>query len=417
MVSTFWTKRRALWQLGLAVISILCLDAINARAQDAAPRELTLLDCYLLAREHQPALHAAQISLSSSEKGLASIPKGLFSKEIPIRRSQASLGISIAAAALKQAEWETHHAVTWTYYSVLYARSQEALLEDVVDALREGHRNAEHLVKNDPKTTLTTTDVDTIKIHLAKYESKLEEAKIGGEKAKAALREAMGVKRNFNFDVSKSDTLPALVESVDLETLLHSAIERRPEIHQARLALGVTELEVSAQASRRIKKRVMTFAMGADIHSRAVPQGTINGEYRPGAIGIEVPSMLFGKRGARVDRASDIAHRTEYVVEKTENLVMLEVEVTYLKWKQAAGQIKTLQGSLKLAEKLALTQQDRFKVGAITGDEFVRAQALRDQTQAEYNEAVYHHALALAGLQRATAGGFRLPRKDLAAAE
>ena len=34
------------------------------------------------------------------------------------------------------------------------------------------------------------------------------------------------------------------------------------------------------------------------------------------------------------------------------------------------------------------------------------ARTLDDQTQAQLNEALYHHALALAALERVTAGGF-----------
>ena len=410
MNSTSWMKRLALWQLGLA-ITLVVSNIAWAQGTNKV-RVLTLFDCYQLARDHQPTLQAAEISLSSSQQGLASIPKGRFSKEIPIRRSQATLGVSASEAALKQAQWETHHAVTWCFYSIIHARNQQVLLEEVVDALKEAHLNAEHLVKNDPKTKLTTTDVDTIKIHLAKYEAKLLEAVTGAEKAKAALREAMGVKRDFVFDLSKSEMLPGLVDKVDLEAILELALQRRPEIQQARLALGITDLEVAAQAAKKIKKRVMTFAMGADIHSRAVPQGVINGDYRPGAIGLDVPPMLFGKRDSRVARAQDIHDRTAFVVEKAENLVMLEVEVYYLKWKQASGQIKTLEGSLKLASKVAETQAQRFTQQVIGGEEYVRAQALRDQTQAEYNDALYQHALALAGLQRSTAGGFQLPRKE-----
>jgi hypothetical protein len=44
-------------------------------------------------------------------------------------------------------------------------------------------------------------------------------------------------------------------------------------------------------------------------------------------------------------------------------------------------------------------------------DELVRARTLEEQTLANYNEALYAHLLALAALERVTAGGipFTLP--------
>jgi hypothetical protein len=40
------------------------------------------------------------------------------------------------------------------------------------------------------------------------------------------------------------------------------------------------------------------------------------------------------------------------------------------------------------------------------GEEVIRARTLQESVQSQYNEALYLHALALAGLERVTAGGF-----------
>ena len=53
------------------------------------------------------------------------------------------------------------------------------------------------------------------------------------------------------------------------------------------------ELEIQAQGnSHKLKKE--TFAAVVDLHARQIPQGTTNGEYRPGALGLEVPTTMAG---------------------------------------------------------------------------------------------------------------------------
>ncbi len=50
----------------------------------------------------------------------------------------------------------------------------------------------------------------------------------------------------------------------------------------------------------------------------------------------------------------------------------------------------------------------RFEQGNLSGTEYAQATTLEDQVQAQYNEALYLHALALAALERITAGGYRI---------
>ena len=64
----------------------------------------------------QPALAAARASLAAAESGKRGLDSlGLFGNilapDLHIRKQQACLGISINAAGLQQAEWETRYAV------------------------------------------------------------------------------------------------------------------------------------------------------------------------------------------------------------------------------------------------------------------------------------------------------------------
>src|SRR5437870_11620164 len=77
----------------------------SATAQPAG-HPYTLAECIQVALQQQPAMNAARASLAAAETGRRAldnlrVPLGfLLAPDLPTRRCQASLGVTIAAAAL-----------------------------------------------------------------------------------------------------------------------------------------------------------------------------------------------------------------------------------------------------------------------------------------------------------------------------
>jgi outer membrane protein TolC len=404
------SKPRRVWIPLLACLAFAA-GAPRAWAQDAGPTNLE--SCLAIAAGQQPALAAARASLAAAEdgkRGLDSIRFGaILSPDLPIRKQQACLGITIAAAGLQQAEWETRYAVARTYWSVLYARAQLRVVDSVIDKLKVAHEKAVAFVKaGDPNIKVTQIDVETLALNLQFARAKRAEAEVGVLKAVAGLREAMGVGLEYPLNIA-DESLPALVDSFDKNSLISAGLAQRGEMAQASAAAEVAGLEVDAQRRQLFKLQTKTFAAGADIHAKQIPQGVANGEYRPGAIGLEMPPFFAGHRHQRVDRAADLSARADAVVNKTTNLITLEIEAAYLKWFEAATKVKNLDGAAKSAASTAAKVQGRFDQGATTGEELMRVRTMEDYANSQYNEALFNHAVALATIERATAGGYRIP--------
>lgn len=386
-------------------------DAASAVVVSATP--LSLNQCIELGMTHQPALDAARASLAAAHSGYRGLNNigvvgRIIAKDLPIRQQQACIGIGIAEASLAQAEWETRYAVRRTFYAIQYARHQKTVLESALTKLKSATDKAVLLEKaGDPEFKVTKIDIDVLNLNGMLLKAKLAEATVGIQKAVAALREAMGVGPDYPLEVAV-EPLPAIVESLDKETLIASAIANRGELVQANSAQSLTELEIAAQSKIR-SSTARTFAAGSDIHAKPVPQGIANGEYRPGAIGIEMPTTLAGPKADRMARASDLSARAAAVSEKAQNLVSLETEVAYLKWLEASTKVRNLKDAVATAARISESVSSRFETGRVSGEELLRARTLEEQTRALYNEAFYQHALALAGLERVTAGAFRIP--------
>jgi outer membrane protein TolC len=371
---------------------------------------LTLADCLRIAHERQPALQAYRSSLAAADDGsqaLQNLPRlaGLFAKDLPVRRQQACLGIEIAAARLEQAERETTYAVTRTYFAILFARDQKKVANKVVTELNDALENAKRLVKGGAKKP-TQNDVERTEVYLGLAQLKMEEADTGSARAMAGLREAMGVGPNFAFEIA-GEQLPALDVKVNKQEIIALAMSRRAELTQASLSAQVADLEVDAQGRSR-KKQLRTFGQGSDIHANPIPQGVMDDEYRPGAVGIEMPPSLAGKRADRQARAEDFSARAAAVVDKARNLITLEAEDAFLKWQQNTNNAARGRDAADRGDKLAERILEDFKsLGeAVDYKEVLEARVLASQARAAYNEAKFKVIVALAALERITGGGF-----------
>jgi outer membrane protein TolC len=189
----------------------------------------------------------------------------------------------------------------------------------------------------------------------------------------------------------------------DCRAVADAAINHRPEITQASLAAEVTCLEIEAQGfSLHIYSR--TFAATADIHSKVLPAGSSGEEYRPGAIGPDMPVFLAGSRADRMQRAGHLYERAVAVAEKAKGLVALEVQDACLRLQQEGNQVTLLRQAIEQAAKSVKDAEQAYRDDQLKTDQMIAIQIVEAQTRAQLNETMYRYGLALASLQRAAAG-------------
>lgn len=371
-------------------------------------RILTLAECQQLALHGHPKVAAQRASLAAAEDGSRALDAlripTLLANELPIRRQQAALGVTAAAAALDQAEREVVYAVTRTYFTVLFAREQERVAQSVVGSLSATFDAAEKKLKAEDRD-ITSVDVNRTKIYLRLAETRRTQATQGEKRARAALREALGQGPDFLFGVP-GDRLPESTLRPGKEEVVPLALAHRGELIQARVFLDVVCLEIDAQRTSHLFK-METFAAGSDIHARSVPPEVRNGEYRPGGIPPEMPTVLAGSRSERIQRAASFKARAESVVEGTTNLIALDAEDAFLRWEETSAALPPAREAAVAGDTLAGDLRKDLSTGQkVKVEDVVNANVLAAQARIQYNELLYRQLLALADLERATAGGF-----------
>jgi outer membrane protein TolC len=381
---------------------------VSAPAAVSAPMQLGLAGCVQMALERHPKIAAERASLAAAQGVEHSLSRlrapVLLVPELPIRRHQAALGTQSAAAALDQVQRDTVYAVTRTYVTVLFAREQERVARRVVDRLSATHEAAAGALKGQSRD-VTSADVNRTQVYLRLARMRQIEAEEGVKRALAALKEAIGLGPDCHIEVP-DEKLPTPTCAPARDTIIALALARRGEIVQVSTLAQVTALETDAQAKTH-RRRMETFAASSDIHGREVPGTIRNKEYRPGGLPPSMPAMLPGRRCDRVSLAQSHAARAEAVVETTRNLVALEAEDAFLRWEESTRQAEEASAAVKAGDKLADDLDKDFRAMLkVRVEDVVNARVLAAQAQAQLNESKYRQILALADLERVTAGGF-----------
>ena len=375
--------------------------------------ELSLGECIAIALERQPSLKAVLASQMATLRGQAAVNNigrvgSAVSPDLPIRKEQASRGVLASAADVQRVHNEVVQDATRLYYTAVFARQQEQIAADVVAQLDLLVKIGEKLV-NAPKTDMTKQKLNAMKIGLATARDLLLTAQLGQKKATAALREVMAVSEaTFPFRV-KDKELPIMAQKKELtkETVLHMALTQRPEMALAAAGVDAFRLEVYAQGKVPFRRTVPTLASASDLHARDLPQPSRGAEYRPGAIAPEMPPQLVGSKYDRVCRAMAYSQRAEAVYEKTQNLITLEAENGYFDFelageRQAIFKLKSDQG-----KELMDWVQANIDNQTVPKDVLVTSYVMAAKAQSDYVDSVFQYLLALAALERITAGGVK----------
>jgi outer membrane protein TolC len=375
---------------------------------------LTLGECVAIAQERQPSLRAVYASANASKAGqtaLNNIPPKigeLLSPDLPVRKEQSNRGQLAAAADIQKIHNEIVYDATRLYYTIVYARQQEQVADNVVATLTRLVEIAKIILESPMPGDMTKAKLDMMLLGLGEAKSLRLTAIQGQKQAYAGLREVMGVEPSFVFRVQDAG-LPVMVQDVTFtrEQAIEMALSRRPELTLAAAGVDAFRLEVYAQAKIPFKKTVPTLASGADIHARQIPQGMRDKDYRPEAIVPEMPPQLVGSKYDRVCRAMAYSQRADAVYDKARNLIILEAENAFYTLELAAEKLviaKQRNADAKDLMDRVLENVDNLKSQK---DQLVLGYVTASRAQSDYVAAVYDYILALAAMERITAGGVR----------
>lgn len=384
-------------------------ECLPAPSPPAAPPVLSLAELIPMALAQQPNLAALRKGLESAEinvRGLDSRTiRNCIASDWPIRRQQAVLGVELAAVRISLMEQETVYGVTYTYLAMLHARRQLTAADEAAERARRGLDLARKLVGNPlAPRDLTADALLRAEVQVRQVMLRRGEAQRGLAVAAAALQEALG----SAFDcppLPADDRIPDHDTAYCRDEIIRMALNQRPELRLAHIFVQLTALEIEAQARHHLST-VPTFLSKVPLPGMVTYHGSGSDQYRPPYVVPEMPVSLSGKREYRVARAQVMHERALAVEEKFRNLIALEAEDAFRRWEEAAARLRETREAFRLTEPWALRLSGDLK--ALAGRSFrdlIEEQLLAATARVQYQDAIFDHAVAIARLEKVTAGG------------
>ncbi len=332
-------------------------------------------------------------------------------------------------AALTQQQQETIDGVRRLYYGALLAQERanvtQASVARTQATLGETARRVAQGVL--PKFERLTAEVE-----VANNQTQLIEATNTAALAKNNLLFTLGMPVNQPVALVGDLGLPGdvLLETVSFEDAVATALERRPDLEQARLAIDLQEVQrnitraqyypnVDAFANFAYTGNVpddrSTVIQGADPNDPFAVSSSNNGFFSDSywnpsvAVGVRLNWNLFNgfQTSRRVQQNTIAIQKAQVQLEQAVQGAVLEVESAIRNLASARQRIAGQRQTVETAQTAYGFAADRLSAGIATQIDVRLASTQLDQAQLAYLQAVYDYLVARSDLQRAV--GLVLP--------
>jgi outer membrane protein len=304
---------------------------------------------------------------------------------------QARLGIDLAKEGVRAQSQETAREVKEAYYQVAELQAQVESARSAVQALSELSTLTQQRLA---QQTVLQSDALTVNAKLKQQRYQLLTAEDALEIQKQSLNRLLGRDLSTPFSV---EMLP-FGEQVewDLDTARKEALERRPELREAKLQTKIAEMDVRREHAKYIP----------DVSFQVSYLGFQNVNFLPqnaGTVGFQLQWQPFDW-GYKKHRIAELKATTEQKATEErddEQRVLLEVDDKFRKLEEAR-MLLDAQTDQREAEQAKLREvTNRYNQKAALLADLMQQQAAVSEAEAQYQQALAGFWTARANFEKA----------------
>jgi len=219
---------------------------------------------------------------------------------------------------------------------------------------------------------------------------------------KMTLNKLLGRPANGPIEVADEPITRAPIWQ--LEPLVEEALDRRPEIHAARLQVASAERTLQATIGAELGEVRGSVTWDTDNNPFRAPSDQMNF-----LLTYELPVFTGGARTARIRRARHQLESLAIVVRDIESNVRTEVSDAYRNVVESFRDIAVAKSAVDRQEESVRIQREKFQNGRATSREVLDSVSLLRNARFELVNATYNYNVALRELVRARGAD---PRED-----
>ena len=317
----------------------------------------------------------------------------LYRIKLQIKQQEAAAEIS--RAQLSATEQALVNEVKRAYYAILQSQGAAQAAEANIKLYRELDRvTGEYVVQQ----VVLKTELMDVQTRLAKAEYELMQIQNQLLDQKEQLNHLLGRDVRTEFAVSSSDeTVLAVMRETDLVAARTRALERRPEIREARLRIAQAKLDTRIKKSEFIPDVSLTVNYATTFsYSNFVPR-SLSG------VGVQVEWEVFdwGRKKHEIAERERSVTEANNSLEDVQSQILIEVNARF-------RQIQESRQLLKVA-KLAQTQARanvqlvayKYKLDAVLLKDVLQAQTVLANSDYDYQKALLAFWTAKADFEKA----------------
>ena len=317
---------------------------------------------------------------------------------------QSKLNLEAASQELEAVRQQVILDVTTSFYGILLTEQLVKVAEMAVEQVQAHVKTAQDLVDAGMATNF---DLLRAKVQLANIKSQFIRARNGLRLSEDSFKSIIGME--LGAQVSVQGELVYQPVELNLDELLMSAMENRPEIKQ---------LQLQEQAGKKLVSLVkagskpnLMFVANHDWESYADTPGDVfdRDEWKRSwnvTLALNVPIFDGLATRARVKQAESGLRQIQIGMDQLMDGIGLEVRAAYLSFQESQEVLKAQEEAVQQAEESLRIANLRYGNGMLTSVELMDAELAFTQSQTNSFNALYDYTVALAKLEKASASRF-----------
>jgi outer membrane protein len=305
----------------------------------------------------------------------------------------AELTKDIASESRRLTEMDVIANVVRAYYGAVLGAEQ---LKTVSQATRSAEANLRRAESIRSAGMSTDVDVLSIRVHMAAVQEQRIRRSADLEVALAALNEVVGLPLDASHTLTTA-LARASLDDTPLAELEAQALLDRAEARQARLAVTLSETQVSSARGSMLPQVVLRGAFEAD-RQTFYDKGGSNW-----LVSVGLRWNVFNGLGdkARIAETKSLLRGSEAGKERADSTIRLQVRRAFADWRAAEQRIEVSKAAVEEAEESLRITQNRYQAGMSNVTDLLRNETAVLEAETRYHAAIHDQRIAATLLELA----------------